>query len=59
MYAKTLRLFSGSPVAGALLSKDFHLWRPTLFAAVCTFVAALCFGISRVILGRRKKTWKV
>ncbi|KAF5384219.1 hypothetical protein D9615_003456 [Tricholomella constricta] len=46
----------GTPIAGALLSKDFVWWRPSLFAAICVLTGALCFSLTRMLVARRKET---
>ncbi|GLB39677.1 putative major facilitator superfamily protein [Lyophyllum shimeji] len=46
----------GTPVAGALLSKDFIWWRPSLFAGICVLTGALCFAVTRMLAARNKGT---
>ncbi|KAG5653183.1 hypothetical protein H0H81_001900 [Sphagnurus paluster] len=46
----------GTPIAGALLSKDFIWWRPSLFSAISVLIGALCFSTTRAIVARRKGT---
>jgi len=58
-YIEFTVIYPGSPIAGALLSKQFIWWRPTLFAALCVFFGALCFAISRFWLSRRRGTWRL
>ncbi|KAF8064987.1 major facilitator superfamily domain-containing protein [Lyophyllum atratum] len=48
--------FTGTPVAGALLSTDFIWWRPSLFAGICVFTGGLCFTLTRMLVARNKGT---
>jgi len=46
----------GTPVAGALLSKDFIWWRPSLFAGICVLTGAMFFLVTRMLAVRNKGT---
>jgi len=46
----------GTPIAGALLSKSFLWWRPTLFSGISVLFGSACFLTTRYLLSRRKRT---
>lgn len=43
-----------SPIYGALLSKSFIWWRPTVYSAICLGVAAVSYSIARYLHWRRR-----
>ncbi|TFK75528.1 monocarboxylate permease [Pluteus cervinus] len=48
-----LGLFA-TPIAGALLTTQFHWVRPILFSGITMVVAGLLLGVSRTLLAKRK-----
>jgi len=48
-----------TPIAGALLTDQYHWSRPTLFAGIATCIGGVCCGIARMFFAKQEKTWKV
>ncbi|KNZ79277.1 Riboflavin transporter MCH5 [Termitomyces sp. J132] len=45
-----------TPIAGALLSKNFIWWRPSLFSGLCVTTGGLLFFLTRTLVARKKRT---
>jgi len=45
----------GTPIAGALLSKSFIWWRPSLFAGMCVTCGTLSFCLTKFLISRRNQ----
>ncbi|KAJ7899696.1 MFS general substrate transporter [Mycena leptocephala] len=50
-----LGALAGSPINGALLTAQFHWWRPALFSGIVTFIGFLFCIATIVALGRKKR----
>ncbi|KAG6907710.1 hypothetical protein DXG01_007728 [Tephrocybe rancida] len=44
----------GTPIAGALLSKGFIWWRPSIWSGLCIVTGGLCFVLTRMLVARKK-----
>ncbi|EIW63445.1 MFS general substrate transporter [Trametes versicolor FP-101664 SS1] len=44
----------GTPISGALLTAEYHWWRPALFSGIVAFAGFGCFSVSIILLRRRK-----
>ncbi|EAU83833.2 hypothetical protein CC1G_09502 [Coprinopsis cinerea okayama7 len=49
----------GTPIAGLLLTSDFHWWRPIVFAGVCVSTGFLSFTCTRFLKARERGTHRV
>jgi len=55
-YIHTEETFSGSPVAGALLTSHYYWWRPVLYAGLNLGLSTVLLTASRIMLSQRKDT---
>ncbi|KAF8177697.1 MFS general substrate transporter [Pholiota molesta] len=46
----------GTPITGALLTREFIWWRPILYASVSSFIGTSLFLLSRMRMAKRKGT---
>ncbi|KAF5354798.1 hypothetical protein D9756_005546 [Leucocoprinus leucothites] len=46
---------TGPPIIGALLTEEYHWWRPAIFAGVNVLAAGVCFGAVGMMVGGRGK----
>jgi len=56
LYIHTEETFSGSPVAGALLTSHYYWWRPVLYAGLNLGLSTVLLTASRIMLSQRKDT---
>ncbi|KAI0675763.1 major facilitator superfamily domain-containing protein [Trametes maxima] len=53
-YGKYGTLVAGTPIDGALLTDQFHWWRPAIFSGVMALVGFGCYLTSIILLRRRQ-----
>ena len=49
----------GGPIAGRLLTSEYHWNRPIIFSGVCMFVCAALTFVSRCLVAKAKGTQRV
>ncbi|KAF9001201.1 major facilitator superfamily domain-containing protein, partial [Cyathus striatus] len=48
--------FTGTPIAGALLTSTYIWWRPIVFAGLCVVFGSVCFCVTRFLRSRQLNT---